>query len=286
MAKKSNGTTALAKWDAKLAELAGAATQMEGTLGSGGNFLSFKSGVMSYQGTPIPGNIMSAVVLAATLHNKWFAKAFDPDTPSSPDCYAFGEVAKEMVPHESSGLKQSEDCASCPQNQFGSADRGKGKACANAQRIALITEGDLENIETAELAMANLPWFSSLEYAGYVKQLNDLYHRPPLAFVTEIKCEPDAKSQFRVKFRMLSKIEDGGAIEALIARYEEARSLLTTPYPENSPAEEEKPKPVARKVAPVAAKKAAPVKVAPAAAASAAGTPVVSARKPTKAPRF
>ena len=294
----SKSSTALTKWDAQLAALAQETAAMESSVGGVGNFLSIKSGVLSYQGTTIPDNAMRVVILDAILENQWYDTAFDPDNPTSPACYAFGRAAKEMTPHENSFAIQNADCPSCPQMQFGTADRGKGKACKAVQRVALLTEGDLENIEGAEIAYLKLPFYSTLEYAAYVKQLAEVYKKPPLAFVTEIKVVPDPKSQFRVKFKMETPIEDGEAIGALLTAREKAAAEIAFPYPDRteaaaSPAKRNSARAAVapRAAAPKAAVKpratAKPAAPPVAVAAAAAGKPVkVGVRPAVKAPKF
>lgn len=295
MAKAKNTTTALAKYDERLAALAKRATDVEASVGSAGNFLSIRGGVLSYQGVQVPGNKMSVVILESILENQWYDQPFDPNNPSSPACYAFGYDQKTMVPHAQAAMPQSEACASCEMMKFGSADRGKGKACKACQRIALITEGDLEHIESAEIAYLKLPFFSTVEYAAFVRLLAEQYKRPPLAFITEITVVPDPKSQFRVKFHMTDKIEDGNALGLLLDLQAKAQAEINFPYPEaEAPAEEPqkrrqapaRPQAAAAPRKPAARRQqAAPEHQAQAAAAGVAGKPVVGLRrgvKPTK----
>lgn len=292
-------STGLVKWDAKLAELAKATQTMEAGVGGGGNFLSIRGGVLQYQGATVEDNRMRVIVVDQILENQWYDQPFDPDNPASPACYAFGRIAKEMVPHEKCSQPQNANCVSCPQMQFGSSDRGKGKACKACQRLALVTEGDMENIEDAEIAYLKLPYFSTVEYAAYTRQLAELYHRPPLAFVTEVYVVPDPKSQFRVKFKMAQAIEDGAIIEVLMKLAEKVSAEIDFPYPEIEAAPA---KPAARKrvvAAPAAPKVNGKAKVAPkpkktvvAVAPVTAAAPVatrkvgVALNRPVKQPKY
>lgn len=54
-----------------------------------------------------------------------------------PDCSSFD--GKKGVVRETGECK---DCASCPYNQFGSGDKGSGKACKNAHRVYMLREGN------------------------------------------------------------------------------------------------------------------------------------------------
>src|SRR6478609_5073787 len=110
MAKAKSNSTALTKYDEQLAQLAATATEVQSAVGGAGNFLSIRGGVLTYQGTQVPENKMSVVILDAILENQWYNQPFDPNNPTSPSCYAFGRDGKTMVPHESSSDIQNEDC--------------------------------------------------------------------------------------------------------------------------------------------------------------------------------
>lgn len=237
MAKKQG--TAMVKWDEQFAKLAAEASKSLAGVGGGGNFLSFKSGQLSYQKQPIPGNKMACVILAQKLVNQFYEAAFVEGQPASPSCYAFGDDRKVMVPHEAVENPVNPVCAGCSNKEFGSAERGKGMACGDLIRLGLITEGDLEDLASAEIAYAMLPYYSTLNWAGYVRQLDEAHHKPPMAFVTELSVVPDAKSQFRVLFRMIQPVEtDDAGFAALFAKQAEAARDIAFPYPkfEDAPA--------------------------------------------------
>lgn len=226
--KKTTGT-AVAKWDEELAALAQKAKGLEDSVG-GGNFISTKGGRLTYQGAEIPGNSMNVIIVDHILENHMYEGRFDPDTPQSPICFAFGEDEDDMVPHEASADPKCESCKDCPFNEWGSADQGKGKACKNIRRLAVIPEDGMEDIESAELAMIKVPVTSVKGWAGYVRQIADTLGRPPLGVVTEISLVPDSKTQFKMQFSLVEKIEDGDVLKALIDKRSKAASDLRTPY--------------------------------------------------------
>jgi len=236
MAKQKS--TAIASWDQRLADLAKQSMKTMAGIGGGGNFLSIRGGILTYQGATVPGNKMRAIIIDAVLENQYYSTPFDPENPSPPDCYAFGREKNEMAPNpEHVENIQHPTCTGCPQAQFGSADRGKGKACHACQRIALVSENDLDNILTAEEAYMKLPFFSTLEYAAYTRQLADTFHKPPLAFITEISVVPDPKSQFRVKFTLGEEIKaDAGTYDGLWKKYEQVSKTIMFPYPKREEA--------------------------------------------------
>jgi hypothetical protein len=237
---------ALVRWDEQLAKLATIATETEASVG-GGAFIQTAGGILKYKGAEVPGNEMNVVVLDHILENAFYAGAFDPGNPQSPVCFAFGRAEDDMRPHEKATQPQNETCAGCPQNEWGSADVGRGKACKNIRRLAVISEGDLEDIANAEVAFVKPAVTSIKGWAGYVRKVAEQYQRPPLGVITNIKLVPDAQTQFKMVFSTVSLIEDSAQLEALIEKNQTVSKEIDFPYQFIEPA----PQPVrGRKVLP------------------------------------
>lgn len=251
-------TASVNKWDAELAALAAQSAATEDSAIQGGNFLSTRNNKLSYQGAEVPGNKLNIIVLDAIMENVYYKGNYDPASPCPPNCFAFARSAGELAPHESVQHPEHESCAGCPQVQWGTARIGKGKACKEIRRVAMLTEGDLEDIETAEVAFLKLNIGSVKGFAGYVKNLADVLHKPPLAFITELKLIDDDKFKFQLVFTKVSPITDGKVLSQLMAKREAIQGQLFNPYPQ--PEEEEAPPPKAqpRKSAPSSKPSAAP----------------------------
>jgi len=239
--KKTAPKAQLNKYDEELAAFAAQyATMEDGSTGSL-QFVSTKGGRLSFNGGEIPEGRMNIVVLDHVLENQFYVDAFDANNPASPVCFAFGTNDKDMQPHEKSSDPQGSDegmCHGCPMNEFGSAERGKGKACKNIRRLALITEGDLDDIENATVAYLKVPVMSVKNWAGYVQQLGNVLKVPPFAVITEVSVVPDPKSQFRLQFKMVEQITDKAQVKALIGKREAIQQELRTPYQAFEAAEE------------------------------------------------
>lgn len=227
-ASKPATTKAVANWDARLAQYAEESAATEQT--SGGKFVSIRGGRLSYGGAEVPGNKMSVIILDHIMENHLYTERFDPDTPVSPACFAFGRKEDEMGPHENSTEPQASACKGCPMNEFGTADTGKGKACKNIRRLALIPEDGLDDLENAEIAYLKVPVMSVKTWAGYVQSVANNLKRPPFGVVTEISVVPDPKSQFRLTFTVGESIEDAAVLEALIKRREQVAKEIDFPY--------------------------------------------------------
>jgi hypothetical protein len=222
----------MVKWDAELAKFASASAATVDSIGSGGNFISFKGGKITYKGGEIPGNKMEVVVLEHVLERNWFAGRYDPANPAPPSCYAFGREKDGMAPDENSSDIQNDVCETCPHNEWGSADTGRGKACKEIVRLALLSRSDLdEDIEAAEVAYAKIPVTSTKGWAGYVRQVKDVLNRPPFAVVTEVSVVPDSENQFKILFKLIEPIEDGDVIGALVAKHKDEATKIIFPYP-------------------------------------------------------
>jgi len=230
-AAKKPGTSVVA-WDEKLAARAAQTKKQEASVATG-SFIGMKGGILSYMGNAVPDNKLNLVIIDAIMENHLYEGVYNPNTPQSPVCYAFGRDEDEMVPHEKVEAPQADACTGCPNNEWGSADTGKGKACKNVRRLAVITEdaldGGAEAIEEAAIAYMKIPVTSVKAWAGYVNQLAAT-NKPPLAFVTEVSVVPDAVSQFKVQFKVLEEIDDGELIEALLAKADIVEQQIAFPY--------------------------------------------------------
>lgn len=252
MAKRES--RALIPWDERLAEEAVQAAAAEP---SQARFFATKAGVLSLGGSPFPNNEAAVIILASMFHNVYYEGPYDPTNPQSPSCYAFADEEKLLKPHprvvELSNA-QSEDCANCPQNKFGSGHRAdgsssKGKACKNTRRLALMSAGLMDEngrfqfakdpsfYAEGDIAFLSVPPTSTAGYGAFVRQVADNMRRPPLGVVTRLKVVPDAKVQFRITFSPLEKVPDN-LFDVLHKRREEVLKTMDAAYSDNGEAEE------------------------------------------------
>lgn len=252
--KKSTGK-AVANWDEQLAQQAEVAAGMEESTASG-QFFSLKGGVLSFNDAPLPDNQVAVVIVDHVLENVFYEGAYDPDDPSGPTCFAFGRADGDMVPHQKvidADQFCADNCSSCENNEWGSADTGRGKACRNTRRLALIPAGnfndktgefepfeDEAHYESAAIAFMKLPVTSVKGYAAFVKQVASALKRPPHGIYTKIKVVPDASSQFKATFEPIGQVPNE-VLGAIMKRHEEAVDIIEFPYELDSEREEQKP---------------------------------------------
>jgi len=235
------------QWDAELAQFAQEASESEVT--PSGNFISVRGGFLEIGGQQVPGGSINVLTVDHVFENTFYTKAYDPNNTVNPDCFALGRDEKTLAPHENSAAPQAESCAVCPQNVFGS--KGKGKACQNRRRIAMLSadveEITPEHIQSSDLLYLKLPVTSCKNWAFYVKSTTATFQRPPFALITNMLVQPDPKTQTKVTFSAAGVLPDH-LIGAIIARHNEVKEQIMFAYePAQAEAEPEPtPAPVAR----------------------------------------
>lgn len=239
-AAKPSASRAVALWEQDMADAAKRQAEVEKPFG---NFksVSLRNGVLAVDDNAVPDNELRVLVLCAAHENKFFPGRYDPNVPAVPACYAFGDLdAKDpedtMKPHEEAEDPVHENCTECPNNVMGTAETGRGKACRNVRRLALVTEDALESADAmkeAEIRMLSTPVTSVGNWSNYVRnKLTDELGRPYWAVVTKVKLVPDAKSQFKLQFTFEENVDFNDELyAALKERIKEVRSSITAPYP-------------------------------------------------------
>lgn len=249
MAKVKVQSKAVVPWDEEMAALAEKMGDARST-GAGGNFIGTRGAVFSVGGEEI-GQEMDVVILDCVNENQYYDPEipFDPSNPQPPICYAFGRNVGDMAPFGAAPEQQNEDCTRCPKNAFGSAGKGrKGKACKNVLMLYLITEGDLEDTEKAEVyklkvSATNVRYYN--DFYGKVKNPNmGLGKRPlPCAVVCRMTIKPDKDTQIKLGFEIKEKIETPAAQQGLLKKVKEQldKEFVAYPLPGENEKEEEKP---------------------------------------------
>lgn len=244
--------TALTPWDEQMAALGAeyaAAEQVSG------GFLSTKGGILTFEDEPLPGNQMAVVILDVVRERTFYSQKYDASAEHNlpPVCYAFGRSNDEMAPHPSMQqgpdyfIPQNDVCATCPNNEWGTSDTGKGKACGERRRLALLPAGfyqpkrgsrdfdlqlfdDPAHYASADIAYLKLPVMSVKDWGRYTAHVSSAHNRPPFGVISRVYLEPDPKSQFRVKFEVLELLP-AELFETIWNRHEEAKRDIVFGYP-------------------------------------------------------
>lgn len=233
--------TEVADWEKRLEQDAEKAADQEKGGGIGKSF-SFKGGILSFDGAPIKGNQIAVIVVGSMIEKAYYTGRYDANNPEPPVCFALDTDAENLAPvPEDVAELQNDECATCQWNVFGSADVGRGKACKDVRRVAMIPAGtiekngdvtvvdDVKTIEKAEMAFAKLPPTSLTAWAGFVRNLSATMKRPPHGVFSILRVEQDNVNQFKVIFEPVELI-DKKLLGAVYARHEEAMVALKQPY--------------------------------------------------------
>lgn len=181
-----------------------------------------------------------AVVVDFISANYYFEGAFDPNEIEPPLCIALSPDPSTMAPDPKSPERQSDTCAGCQQNQFGSAARGRGKACQNTRLLYLLSTD--ANADTAGLILKVSP--TALRgFDAYVSSIARTFQCPPIGVITEIGLNPDLDYPSLV-FGNPQPVGQDLLAEAM-SRKDLARERLLTP-PEFTPAAAAAPKKLAK----------------------------------------
>jgi hypothetical protein len=234
--------TAMVNWQEELNKLAVATAEAEKP---SGNWVSFKGGFLTINDVQMKDNKVKCAVVHSIFENQLYKDRYDPNNPASPICYALSEIEDDLKPHPDSAEPQSESCSTCTKNAWGSDPQGgKGKACKNVRRLAIVSADDLDvdKLPKAEVALAKLPVTSVRNWSTYASQLANVLKLPPLAVVTEVSVAPDPKTQFQVNFQLMDKISDGAVIQQLLNKRRDTTPLIFMPYAVTQPAQPAQPR--------------------------------------------
>lgn len=197
----------------------------------GSTFLNTRGGVFKYQGKQL-SNPLAVVILDFVRENGFYEGEFDPEKPRAPKCFAIGrEEATLAPPLELTPEKgrQADTCALCQWNRYGSAEQGRGKACKNGFRLAILPgnvdkAGQLAKIETV---MARVPPTSLKALRDYVNVLaSSELDTAPLGVVTAIRLVADDKANHRWEFELVKKIEDERLGAVLVQKLDQVQPDL------------------------------------------------------------
>lgn len=248
----------MTSWEEEMARDAEIAASAEAAA-SGGSFFSVRAGVLSFNGMPIPGNLMAAIIVDSVFENVLYEGDFNADRPTPPTCFAFSRDDKNLKPHETvvaRGQAVNETCAGCPNNAWGSAERGRGKACRNVRRLAMIPAGvfdsagrfkpyDATQVRDATMGFLKLPVTSVRGYAQFVLSVANTLRRPPYGVYTKVTVTPDAKTQVKVTFEPIDEVPSD-IISTVMLRRKEAAVTIDQPYNLDGDADDRDEKPAAK----------------------------------------
>ena len=228
-------TTKGGDWERELAEAAeatrGQAAAAAPKGGGGGPRLSVRGGMLSLEGKEVKDNVLECVIVDFSLENAYYGTAFDPENSAPPVCYALGREENEMEPSDQSEDKQNETCEGCPQNEMGSAETGRGKACRNAYRMVLWVPDENEDEPRLVTLNAKLSVFRDLN--DYIESCADA-KRPYWGVVTRLGLVPARTGKYvvyKLTFEMADTLDADAVKTVKMLRAERVEEMLFADFP-------------------------------------------------------
>lgn len=139
------------------------------------------------------GDEIQVVVVDFVSRNTFYATPYNPNNITPPDCYAMGRVKAQMAPEEDSPDRQSDMCASCPQNQFGSGQNGTSKACSNRYWLAVLLvdpdDDEAHNAPDAPIYLLDLPPKALKSFEAAARLVATSLSGPPVKAVLTVRAK-------------------------------------------------------------------------------------------------
>jgi hypothetical protein len=155
------------------------------------------------------GSVDLVIVKAnANLSKTWYEQGWDENNNNPPDCAS----ANGIVPDAGVPKKQSNVCATCPKNAWGSDPKGgKGKACGDHRRMAVVPLKDLRNEHFGGPLLLRCPAASLQDMAAFDSRYKSLGY-PYFTMGIKIAFDP-AESYPKFTFAAIRPLSDAeGAI--------------------------------------------------------------------------
>jgi len=107
------------------------------------------------------GPKLEAVILGYADASALYPPNYDPNNIQPPICYAIGKANEPLIPNAKVEKPEAPTCEECPNNEYGSASVGQGKACKNEYQIAVIIPGHTETPVTLCVSATGRKGFNS-----------------------------------------------------------------------------------------------------------------------------
>lgn len=147
---------------------------------------------------------LEAVILDFNWFLVHYPGVYNANNPQQPDCFAIGRDkpdSGELKPSAEVEKPYSDNCASCPKNQWKSDPNGNGKACKNQRRLILVPPNFTEESEAMTLYVSP---GALKNFDAYVSRLKSEHGILPVQAVTEISFDPN-QSYPSLIFKFLQK---------------------------------------------------------------------------------
>lgn len=132
---------------------------------------------------------LTGVVVDFIYRNEYYLGAYNRKVITPPACFSLSNSASDMSPSDNSPMKQSDFCATCQQNQFGSSPQGDGKACKNTVFMAILPT---DATDDTPLAVIKTSPTAVKHFNSYVTKVARTAKVPVHAVATRIFFDPNS----------------------------------------------------------------------------------------------
>lgn len=205
-------------------------------------FISLKGGTMKLRDQVLPNNAFVGIVLAERYEKTYYSKVFNPNDVVSPDCFALGSDENDLKPHENVASPKSERCQGCSFNQFETAMNGRGKACRDQIRVAILMVNECRDFDnphviddpefynTANIVYLRVPPTSLKNYKAFRNSLINAKVTPHVIY-TKIYATIAPNNTYPIlSFEPFCGIEDMAVLDKVEAKQEMANNEIGLGY--------------------------------------------------------
>jgi len=166
------------------------------------------------------------VIVDFVSYNAFYAGAYNADVIVPPNCFALGAAKHDdLFASKNSPDKQHPEgepaCKGCKNNLYGSAINGKGKACKNSFKLAILcADGEVRTLGISATGIK--------EFGAYVRAVVSAYSVAPYAVMTEFSFDKDSEWS-SVRCGNCLKLDDDQLAQVLMMRDDAHEMLLTEP---------------------------------------------------------
>ena len=166
------------------------------------------------------------IIVDAVREMTYYPGAYDPNNICAPTCFSFDA----QMPHPDAEEPQHESCADCPQNQWGSAGNGKGKACKERVKLSFIPHNVGDYGKAVPLYLRT-PVTSTKNYLKYAASLPTKGISHPMQAHTRMSFSRHKtySNVTQVEFTYVSKLDDEDVAQVL-THYPISHANMTKPY--------------------------------------------------------
>lgn len=178
-----------------------------------------------------PMGTIELVILKANpnLSKTWYENGWDETSTNPPDCSS----ANGVVPDNGVPKKQSNTCATCPRNQWGTAaNGGKGKACGDHRRLAIAPAADIDNEAFGGPMLLRCPAASLQDLASFDAKYKQAGY-PYFSLVVKIGFDPK-ESYPKLVFTAVRPLTEAEGLKVMALRNSDAvaRVIADAPPPQ------------------------------------------------------